>query len=614
MEVSSKGGARYALTCLDDATVFAECVPLRAKSDAPAALQRVLTEWETQTGERVKVVQSDRGGEYVNGALKAWYASRGIHSQVTTAYTPEQNGKAERLNRVLEERVRAMLCESKLGKEWWAEAWLTATYLRNLSPYSNRLATPTELFRGVKPDLSMLRVFGSTAYVHVPKQTRSKLDLTAWKGIFLGYFESSKAYRVYKPQDDRVVESRDVVVDESVMCGSWLQTGPIVLAPPLGGSDVAGGPMSPAPGHVPAAAGGSGLAAAGASGSAAADGSGLAAAGASGSAAAGASGSAAAGGSMLAPAGDPWVGSPLRTFPSLLLPIEEEPPSGVVFGGEDRSDGSLSPVSEGPADAETSLPVPGAGGTSPLTPGSGPAPEAPQVLGGDGTPEFSLWRGTRIRTPTLRYSDKWNSKFARVGLWTNPQSLIVARTAVVKAPPTEPTTLKEALASPYADQWVAAMREELDSVQVNGTFSREKVPPGVKPLGVKWVFTLKRDALGNVVRFKARLVAKGYLQRDGIDVFDTYAPVSRPETFRMLMAMAALRDLEVHQLDVKTAFLYGVLDPEEQVWVEQPEGFAEGGREWAWRLQKALYGLRQAPPEMVQAAQGCFGGVGVYGV
>jgi hypothetical protein len=117
----------------------------------------------------------------------------------------------------------------------------------------------------------------------------------------------------------------------------------------------------------------------------------------------------------------------------------------------------------------------------------------------------------------------------------------------------------------------------------------KKPPDGVKPVPVRWTFKLKRDKAGNIERYKARFVAKGFKQKHGVDYEEMFAPVSRHATVRALLALAASIDLEVEQIDVKTAFLNGIL--EEEIWAEQPEGYETGEAEMKLRLHKSLYGL-----------------------
>lgn len=143
-------------------------------------------------------------------------------------------------------------------------------------------------------------------------------------------------------------------------------------------------------------------------------------------------------------------------------------------------------------------------------------------------------------------------------------------------------------------EWKSAMQQEIDSIEKNETWRLTDLPAGHKAIGLKWVYKLKKDTNGDIIKHKARLVAKGYVQKQGVDYEEVFAPVTRLETVRLLLALAAKNGWEVHHLDVKSAFLNGVL--QEEVYVLQPEGFEKDGEEHkVYRLLKALYGLRQAP-------------------
>jgi hypothetical protein len=139
------------------------------------------------------------------------------------------------------------------------------------------------------------------------------------------------------------------------------------------------------------------------------------------------------------------------------------------------------------------------------------------------------------------------------------------------------------------------MDEEMASLHVNSTWELVELPRGWTPVGTRWVFALKRDGAGNIVRFKARLVAKGFMQREGVDYFETFAPVSKYTSVRVLLALAAAHGWDVQQLDVKTAFLQG--DMQETVYVQQPPGYEDStGR--VCLLRKALYGLEAGAPRL----------------
>ena len=157
----------------------------------------------------------------------------------------------------------------------------------------------------------------------------------------------------------------------------------------------------------------------------------------------------------------------------------------------------------------------------------------------------------------------------------------------------DPTTLDEAMKSADASKWEVAMEDEYHSLLANGTWELTSLPKDRKAVGCKWVFKTKRDASGEIVRHKARLVARGFSQVQGVDFNETFAPVAKFTTIRCVVALGAALDLEMHQMDVKTAFLNG--DLEEDIYMDQPSGFVQRGHEHlVCKLKKSLYGLKQA--------------------
>lgn len=156
-----------------------------------------------------------------------------------------------------------------------------------------------------------------------------------------------------------------------------------------------------------------------------------------------------------------------------------------------------------------------------------------------------------------------------------------------------PENFKDIYGRPDKDEWFFAVNEELKSMQDNNVWEIVTPPKGAKLLSSKWVFRTKMDENGNLVRHKARLVVKGFLQKEGIDYNETYSPVAKLTTIRIVLAVGVKNGFIFHQLDVKTAFLHGLL--KEEIYMSLPEGVINEDKGKACKLIKSLYGLKQAP-------------------
>ncbi|KAF8055039.1 hypothetical protein HT031_006855 [Scenedesmus sp. PABB004] len=565
--VRSAGGSRYYVTLIDDATGFSFFVPLASKSYVTSFLKETIPLIETATGNRVKVLRSDNGGEYNSTELHACLATKGISHQFTTPYSPASNGKAERLNRTLRESAVAMLKAAGLPKTVWAEAFHTANFLRNVLPTDGKSKTPWELFFGTKPDASRLRVFGCRAYVHTPAALRTKLEPSAQPGVFLGYpsfgVSTTDGWRV-RLDNGKTVTSRHVRFDESDLPGRARTTAGatdanLVSSPPSSPLVIGSGvPLLPADNT-----GTGGSLSPSSSGAAAGD--------------AGDAGDA---------AGDP--GDAGDTAGALC-----SSESGNLSSISSYSSASDSFVSAGDSfgdSGDSPGPAPSSSGHSPSSGGN-----AARLIPGQSlvtAPRRSARIAARSAVPVQPPAIPGQPRADAFPVVEQPQSALLT-TDTSGSSIVEPTSYDEAINSPQAADWIAAMAEELASLHANCTWELQTKPPGVKAIPCKWVFTLKRDAAGNIERFKARLVIKGFYQRAGIDYNDVFSPVIKYQTFRALMAAAAAHDWEVRHLDIKTAFLNGHL--EEEVWMQQPPGSGEHGSVLACRLRRSLYGLKQAP-------------------
>jgi hypothetical protein len=176
MQTRSLGGASYFVIFIDDRSRYTWVYFIRRKSDIFEYFKEFRNMVEKQTGKCIKILRSDQGGEYKSKAFNTYCKSNGIQQQFTVPHTPQQNGVAERWNRTLVESARSMLQGKNISNGFWAEAINTAVYLKNRCPTKKLVfQTPFEVLYGYKPDVSHFKVFGCTAFAHIPKLTEENL-------------------------------------------------------------------------------------------------------------------------------------------------------------------------------------------------------------------------------------------------------------------------------------------------------------------------------------------------------------------------------------------------------------------------------------------------------
>jgi hypothetical protein len=578
-------GESYALCVLDEFSEFSAVILLKTKNDAAKELIALLKQWETQSGNKVQFLRSDNGTEF-NGVLK-FCRDNGIVHQRTAPYAHQQNGKIERLNRTLQERARAMLAGSSLPPEYWGDALLTSNYVRNLSAVSNLTCTPYQKFHGKVPDVSHLRVFGSKCFVLTPKLKRGgKFFPVSAEGVFLGYDNNGPNYRVL------IYSKVEIVCKEHVKFSEVFENScedlndlhgdvPDLSISPDDDADSdldyvthegVQATMSPRdvhdvfPGINPADVL-SGLER----------------------------------GGELASAGDAGMGG-LSQQEQTFIGAR----SGILEGADsmdhdDQEPRYTSPFS--PRPASSGVPQVGARKQSEVNAPSSQVDPVEFDFQDSGVPvnPAGMFGGrypVRNRRTVVSNTDQTPSSPSPQSFSADTDNSLPFLGYVQVQKDTlilEPSTYFEAVNSPEAEKWVDAMKEEMHSLSALGTWSYVEVSDHVKKkaLPVKWVYKVKLNEIGEVNKFKARLVAKGFKQIYGIDYKEVYAPVSKHSTLRYLLSVAVHRNLEIHQMDVSTAFLHGNL--EEQIFIQQPQGFHVGGPNVVCELHKALYGLKQAP-------------------
>ena len=438
---------------------------------------------------------------------------------------------------------------------FWGEAVVTAVYLLNRAPTKSvEGMTPYEAWCGHKPNVAHLRTFGCIAHVKPVGGHVGKLADRSTPMIMIGYESGSKAYRAYNPTTKRVCVTRDVVFEED---RSWNWDAAESNQPTneifhVTYSYVEQGERGDDHGEsgTPTARGGDGDGSCGGEGS-----------------------------SLKSPrtpaAGNTTMAGNGEVAVTTASPVAAEKSPENAAAAAEAADSAENSVEAGNrfGSAATAEDVPDTPRMEvPAAPPMRTRPPTPEKL----RPVLELYPKQALRTINPVRAPKKGGR-------GRGHCLLIENE--------EPTRFEEANTVAC---WRRAMDEELGSIRDNETWSLVDLPNGQKAIGLKWVYKLKKDAEGKVIKHKARLVAKGYVQEQGIDFEEVFAPVARMESVRLLIALAVQEAWKLHHMDVKTAFLNGEL--EEEVYVKQPPGYIEEGAEHkVLKLKKALYGLKQAP-------------------
>ncbi|KAJ9566258.1 hypothetical protein OSB04_002224 [Centaurea solstitialis] len=535
MKFQSLAGHKYVLVIVDDFSRFTWTKFLKTKDETSSLIINFIKAVQVQLKLPVQTVRTDNGTEFKNNILKSFYTSFRISQTFSTARTLEQNGVVERRNRTSVEAARLMLAQSQLPQYLWAEAVNTACYTQNRSIVHRRFGkTPYHILFDRIPSIEHFKVFGCKCYVLNETENRGKFGSKSDEMIFVGYSDSSIAYRVLNKKTIIVSESINVLFDPITELSSEDYVSPVtntfvvqiltlkdhhcllksacfVIIEFTNTSQSSSSSAQHFP-DIPE------------SSSSHTD-------------------------THSSDQSSPDI--PVSSTSALELShlndksataVMDIPSSSIVVNTQDHA---VNISIEAPVVSTDSFT------SKPLIPSTADISEPASV--NDQTP--------------LPHTVKWTRN--------HPIELIIDTSATANEckfstflSDIEPTRVSNALQD---SDWVTAMQEELNHLSALKVWRLVKKPDDKSVIDTKWFFKNKKDERGTIVRNKARLVAKGYLQQEGIDYDETFAPVARLEAIRMFLSYVAYKDFTVFQMDVKTTFLYSHV------------------------LDKALYGLKQAP-------------------
>ncbi|GJW62060.1 putative ribonuclease H-like domain-containing protein [Tanacetum coccineum] len=566
MRVQSIKGKKYILVIVDDYSRFTWVKFLRSKDETPEFVTNFLKQIQVGLNKTVRFIRTDNGTEFVNQVMSEYYEGVGIFHQKSVPRTPQQNGVVERRNRTLVEAARTMMIFSKAPMFLWAEAVATACYTQNRSLiHTHHNKTPYELVHDKKHDLTFFRVFGALCYPTNDSENLGKFQAKADIGIFVGYAPSRKGYRIYNKRTRRLMETIHVTFDEmhQSMAPVRMSSGPEPFIMTLGQLKTG---LAPTDKELEM---------------------------------------------LFQPMFDEHIEQSRVNEP---VPSATEINAQVVPPGTSLSTTIAQDAPSTSASSSTSdihHPVQHQEIAEEPTHEDTPInhdvlhPSHNLVTGDPGLAQSSSGNVNSAEPNQVNYPPdhlrRWTKDHPLDNIVGNPSRPVSTRKQLAsdalwccfhtELSKVEPKNFKMAV---IEDCWFQAMQDEIHEFDRLEVWELVPRPIYVMVIALKWIYKVKLDEYGDVLKNKARLVAKGYRQEEGIDFEESFAPVARIEAIRIFIANAATKNMIIYQMDVKTAFLNG--DLQEEVFVSQPEGFEDQENPThVYRLKKALYGLKQAP-------------------
>ncbi|GJX25690.1 retrovirus-related pol polyprotein from transposon TNT 1-94 [Tanacetum coccineum] len=514
ISVESINRKKYILVFVDDYTRFGWVRFLRTKDETPEVIKKFIILTQRTLNATVRYLRTDNGTEFVNKTLTEFYDSVRITHNTSVPWTLQQNDVVKRWNRTLMEADRTMLIFAKALMFLWAEAVATACYTLNRSLIHTLHGKPYyELLKGKKPEVKYFRVFGSLCYPTNDYDDLGKLKAKADIGIFVGYAPTKKAYRIYNKRTRKIQETVHVTFDE-------LTEGMTSVQPSTGL-----GPNSMAPGHNGAGPEINNLQ------------------------------SGRIGSGLVTTPTTPSVPPTEKQLSELFQPLfdedEEFPPDvhpHLVNVAPPRAP-EIAPDS--PSSTTVTEDAPAA------TTITSPSQTSPPDTGVNGPEHTFTTSGSESFENSV--TNEFDSEASSSGTVQLRQLETDAMWCFFNEflENVEPKNFKEAVQYPC---WIDAMQEEIHEFERLAVWELVPAPSHSLVIGLKWVYKIKLDEYGEVLKNKARLVAKGYRQEAGIDFEESFAPVARLEAIRLFIANAASQNMTIFQMDVKTAFLNGELN------------------------------------------------------
>lgn len=525
-------GHKYYVIFLDECTKFCWLFPLIKKSDCFSSFVHFVAYVETQFAATIKNFQSDGGGEYVSKEFQTYLSSKGIVHHKSCPYTPEQNGRAERKHRHLVETAITLLTTAALPSKYLFHALATSNYLINRMPCrALNMESPFSKLFHKEPNLTTLKVFGCACYPLLRPYNQFKVQPRSEQCVFLVYALDYKGYLCLQPHTDRIYISRHVIFDEDTFPFRTTSFHPPLTNLPSSRSILSSRPVvSQSPSRLDD--------------------------------------------SQVSPAFSVSLHSPVPHTRESIGSSPINVTNGYIEHVQDQLQCAQSSQSPGSIE-HVQDPLRGAQSSQPPTSIEHVHYQIPEAHSSQSPASSSASSPSSLVDLVVDLSGPSTNVHpmqtrSKSGMLKPHKGFLAAKTSCASSSLIEPHTYSLAAKTL---EWTQAMVEEFQALEKQKTWTLVPYHPSMNIVGCKWVFKLKKNADGSISRHKARLVAKGFHQEAGLDYDETFSPVVKHSTVRLVLALAAQFHWTIKQLDVKNAFLHGILH--EEVYMQQPPGFTD---------------------------------------
>jgi hypothetical protein len=574
--VATISGSKYITLVMDVFTTEVFVALHRSKDDITPYLINLIKQLQTQLNTILKRLHSDNGTEVKNATMRTFLDNQGTVHTTSTPYTPEHNSLIERKIRTIIEMVKSVMHHAGAYLGLYGEAFVCSGYILNRTINTrNEDRTPYEVRTHRKPNTTHFHVWGCDVYYLLDKHKReNKFDTNAIIGIFVGYdANNDRYYRIFNVDEEKIIISYNCVFHDDRftemkrLCDIKKNEEDDIN---LSNNVLLNSMKANIDDFLPDSFFRSSNAIAGMFGDER---------------------------TMItndnvsrmnnendrSSIRDNRIRRDADEHTTVVNSIDETNDTQPI-SRRHIQDADMNIIDNEDEDAMNEDVVENESDEDYHDDTMSGENNFNVNVNEDGTRTFR--RSSRSTARPVRYGALARSTSHPFRMDPNDYALLVLD---------EPISYKQAIECDDRHKWQIAIQDELDAHVKNNTWTIVDRTNNMNVIGCKWVFKKKRDSQGNVVKYKARLVAKGYNQQYGIDFRDTFAPVLKYKSLRIILIFSVIHNRRIEQLDVKTAFLNACV--KEDIYVTIPEGMNDVSDSHVMKLNKALYGIKQAPRE-----------------